>query len=345
MKTRIINLVRVIAFFAFVTLVVSCSKDEIQVQDQNKSLKVFDESAFNANEIIQSINVGSFKSGQLKTAEITPDYCGQIKVFPLIASQKFDVGYVAVYNDVENLYVVYHGTSGFPFEEFHLFVGALEDLPINNSGAPVIGHFPYSSTESTFEKTFIIPLSELPECYVIAAHAVIGEHTIWGKDCENVLSFGELFGTSRWGWVIEDCSEKCSDVNKFTLKSLLRDTVTGSGIWTYLIMDGQEIINGAEWCSNIDLAIPMQNETYYLLRNNKEGMIYGHVVTTFEAGKLLVAVYVDEPNKVLERTHLFYGTESEFEAYGEQDGCSKYFNWPYLSTNVDVVQIIEVSIN
>lgn len=133
--------------------------------------------------------------------EIEPVY------YDLFAGQTILVGQLMVTNDEEYLYVTYQASEGQLFTETHLYVGTLEGLPVNKKGTPVPGHFPYKSTDEfgVSEVTFTIPLADLEDCYIIAAHAAMeSEETAW--------SFGTEFASSRWGWYSEYCTQYCIEL-------------------------------------------------------------------------------------------------------------------------------------
>ncbi|ANQ51119.2 hypothetical protein MY04_3775 [Flammeovirga sp. MY04] len=125
--------------------------------------------------------------------------------FDIFAGQTILVGELLVTNDEENLYVTYSSTSDDMFAETHLYVGALEDLPTNRKGTPVPGKFPYKTNHdpAVTSFTYTIPLADLPDCYIIAAHAAMtSDETAW--------SFGDEFeGTTRWGWTSNYCTQVC----------------------------------------------------------------------------------------------------------------------------------------
>lgn len=101
----------------------------------------------------------------------------------LIAGQNMDIGDVIVSNTGTNLEVTYQTSDGWALSETHLAVACDKNgIPLNQSGHPVIGHFPYSTNHDPFVTsfTYTIPLSELSstcnspgDTIVLAAHAVV----------------------------------------------------------------------------------------------------------------------------------------------------------------------------
>jgi hypothetical protein len=117
---------------------------------------------------------------------------------PLMAGQHIEAGWVCVHvkPDVDTsrecgpgssgvLVVEYHTMGGWELVEAHLAVGNhVEDIPNNNKGNPMVGHFDYHSGNITgmTEFEFYVPLCKLgmdggseckPTMAVIASHAVV----------------------------------------------------------------------------------------------------------------------------------------------------------------------------
>lgn len=137
----------------------------------------------------------------------------EVESFPFFGGQTIETGQLTVTNDDDSLYISYDMENGWIASTTHLFVGNLEDLPVNGSNTPIPGHFPYTieNTDLSEEIHFSIPLEDVDDCYVIAAHAeliliqsgtIIQEETGW--------SFGTQFpNTNRWGWYSEYCTQSC----------------------------------------------------------------------------------------------------------------------------------------
>jgi hypothetical protein len=135
------------------------------------------------------------------------------KVFNYFGGQTIPTGSLVVTNDKENLYITYTTTGNWYLNATHLYVGTLEGLPVNKAKTPIPGQFPYTQTYSPRVQNFsyTIPLSKVPACMIIAAHAelvqvvngtVVSTETGW--------SFGTQFpGTSRWGWYSSYCVQTC----------------------------------------------------------------------------------------------------------------------------------------
>ena len=126
----------------------------------------------------------------------------------LFAGKDIYVGGVRIWNDDDNLYVMYSvwGT-GWEITETHLAVAtSLAGIPQTKSGNPKVGHFAYQMMHDppvTTEYTYTIPLDwgEGTLLY-IAAHAVVQtwdpiyqEETAWA-DCEpNAVFPGKNWAT------------------------------------------------------------------------------------------------------------------------------------------------------
>ncbi len=133
---------------------------------------------------------------------------------PIFAGKTIPVGHLDVTNDDEFLTVSYILENDWYLDETHLYVGTLENLPINNGNNPVIGHFPFKEDQGPEVNIYTcqIPLENLPECYIIAAHAdvykMINNQII---QQEGAWAFGTKFpGANRWGWYYDYCTQICN---------------------------------------------------------------------------------------------------------------------------------------
>lgn len=155
------------------------------------------------------------------------DYCIQdcapecefpTETFDIIGGQTVNEGYLEVTNNSDSLYVTYNFTGGWEADVTHLYVGDLAGLPTNNANTPIPGQFPLKTEHfrvggaSITTYTYVIPLSELPSCYIIAAHA---STTLYNEDGEEEYSntswsYGTEFpNTNRWGWYSNYCTGGC----------------------------------------------------------------------------------------------------------------------------------------
>lgn len=137
------------------------------------------------------------------------NYFGTPAIVDFMAGQNMLAGSVTVGNDAENLYVTYTTTNGWEIKAIHLYVGEPALVPMNKGGSTQPGQYPYKNSFSpnVTTHTYIIPLSKLPECVLVAAHAevvkvengrVVKSETAWGN--------GERFGKS-WAMYFEYCRQ------------------------------------------------------------------------------------------------------------------------------------------
>lgn len=126
----------------------------------------------------------------------------------LMAGQTQIAGTVTAESDGTNLLVTYTTNELWSLEDIHLYVGEFELAPQNNGGNPMPGRFPYKQQFADPVSTFSyeIPLSSLPDCFIIAAHAVVrktgsGTETGWGA--------GTQFPGNNWGMYFEMCAPDC----------------------------------------------------------------------------------------------------------------------------------------
>lgn len=133
---------------------------------------------------------------------------------PYYAGQDIGIGNLEVSNDEDYLYVTYNLEGDWYLSETHLFIGEESQLPTNGANTPIPGHFPFTSSHQNGVQTFTynIPLADLPECYIIAAHAAVEQINDEGQviSTETGWSFGVPFpNTNRWGWFTEYCTQTC----------------------------------------------------------------------------------------------------------------------------------------
>jgi len=132
----------------------------------------------------------------------------------MFAGQTIPVGTLEITNDDKNLYVSYITKENWFMSETHLYVGELGTMPVNNSNTPIPGKFPYTSNfeQGIISYMYTIPLSSLPTCYIIAAHAsvyrmengtVVQTETSWSSGTE-------FSDTNRWGSYTNYCNQVCN---------------------------------------------------------------------------------------------------------------------------------------
>ena len=132
----------------------------------------------------------------------------------LYGGQTIEVGTVTVGTTGENsgsIYVRFNTNPGWYIKETHVFIAlAGSEIPVNKTGNPRIGHFPYSTEYeySDYETEVYYPTINYVdgEAFVIATHAVVykedggwQEETAWGYNDLDV-STNTKFSGKRWGW-------------------------------------------------------------------------------------------------------------------------------------------------
>jgi len=261
--------------------------------------------------------------------------------YDLFAGQIIYAGNVTVSNDDEFLYVTYLTDEGWMLKEVHLYVGPIELFPVNKKKIPVPGHFPineeYSSPEDLV--TFTIALSEIPECPLIAAHAVVVkdgmEETAWGFG----TSFDDLYQNvrvNRWGWVIDDyCVEECKEELILAVKSWLwesYDCDNGTCYNTFWAVSSGELISSTDWCYFLGINYFTIGDIYAL--NRAPGTQVGDISVSDSTASdgsyyLIIDVNVNEGSTfTLSKSHLFVGTRDLFDSIGRD--CPAYWAWPYM---------------
>ena len=151
-------------------------------------------------------------NGNTNTTVITP--CGEPAVSNLMAGQNIDAGSITVQNTEDSLYVTFNTDNGWVLGKTHLFVGLLSDMPSTSGGNPQIGNFPYQHSINPYSTSdsYAIALSDLPDCFVVAAHAevhligadgeVIQSETGWGQGTQ-------MNSSGSWAMYSSYCIQAC----------------------------------------------------------------------------------------------------------------------------------------
>ncbi len=85
----------------------------------------------------------------------------------------YHMGTLTIEETATDVIVTYNAFPGWGFFTTHLYVGAEDGIPSNGGGNTKNGNFPYTGNHSggVSVVTYTIPLSDLPDNYVVAAHA------------------------------------------------------------------------------------------------------------------------------------------------------------------------------
>lgn len=245
--------------------------------------------------------------------------------YPLYAGQDEYVGDLIITVDGDNnLWATFSSNGSCEFTEFALFVGELSDVPLSGGGTPTPGHFNYKNETGEFGP---INLNGLSDDFVILAHAVCGEETIWAQPlCVPIVddySFENVFGTRRWGWIIvpndEDCAE---DANLISIKTWFIDNGTNERVWATVETNVESYSN---LCSQVGV-ISATEGVYDLFGYYGEKL--GELTVTKENDALkLVITPSDEVKYSAIRSHVYFGDNAGFEPY-IMDECPDYKNFP-----------------
>ncbi|MEA1898615.1 MAG: hypothetical protein U9N53_13225 [Bacteroidota bacterium] len=267
------------------------------------------------------------------------DVCGE-QSYDLFAGQTINVGNLMVSNDDEFIYVTYLTDEGWMLKEIHLYVGPIKFFPVTKSKIPVPGQFPIKEEYLTPEKlvTFTIPLSEIPECPLIAAHAVVVkdgmEETAWGFGT-SFDDFYSDFRVKKWGWVINDyCVEECQEELILSVKSWVLEPYACDDTICYnsfFAVSSGELISSSDWCYFLGIRYFSIGDIYPFISspNTEVGNISVTDSTAIDGTYYLtIDVNVNE-GSLITKSHLFVGTRAN--VFGSNGGdCPNYQNWPYM---------------
>jgi hypothetical protein len=172
--------------FAIFALILSCSKDEVEINDQADIWNGYQ----------------SYKYSEMTV--------------PLMAGQHIDVGTVTyVMTDDAYFEATYTITGGWEMTESHLYAGDYDAMPVNKPGHPKIGKFPFKATHNppVTTYTYSIPCADLPpgeSGFVCAAHCVVNNPN--GGDETGWASGNEPFSDKGWGTYTSDFYQNALDI-------------------------------------------------------------------------------------------------------------------------------------
>jgi len=150
----------------------------------------------------------------LNSALRAGEVCAESSV-RLMAGQHHVAGDMIVSNDADFLYVTYQATGNWRIKKTHLYVGACNGIPAAGNGNPQNGRFPYTGNHgnpSVSSYTYTIPLSDIPTCGCVAAHAEVVRLNAAGNVVQAETAWGEGVRMGRnWSMRFDYCAEECED--------------------------------------------------------------------------------------------------------------------------------------
>lgn len=180
----------------------SCEKQATEETDLNSTIEM---------ELTQ-------KSAKVKTPVVSYVYvdnlpdslllCGEIFTTPFIAGQNYNAGTVQIANTKTKLYISITMLEGWELDCTHLYIGAYDDIPFNNSGNPKIGNFPFCScfNKGVDKVIYEFNISDFSSTPTILVHGEVS-----GTSCETAWAFGiEFPEAERWGWYINYTMKSCT---------------------------------------------------------------------------------------------------------------------------------------
>jgi hypothetical protein len=146
----------------------------------------------------------------VETNKVDIEGCEATEVI-LKAGQTINAGTVSVTNDASYIYVTYTTANGYLLTQTHLFAGNCALVPVNNSGNPMPGQFPYKTTHNyATSYTYQIPIGTIGNCGCIAAHAVVVKLGANGQVIEQQTGWGNGVRINpnggNWGMKFNFCT-------------------------------------------------------------------------------------------------------------------------------------------
>ncbi|HWJ91045.1 MAG TPA: hypothetical protein VNR87_08020 [Flavisolibacter sp.] len=190
------------------------------------SSKVFADDPFDSNGTALSQQGSSKNTGNLVEgvigdlgADLTNLTFCNAKTVPICAGQTMNVGEVSVQTAIDGkTYVTYTVRGLWYIKELHLYAGDQEDIPLNNSGSPAPGQFPYTKTFTVpyVNQKYTFVIDNLPSAYVVAAHASLVKITSNGTQIDAQTGWGDgctgkkIVEQGSWGTFVNYVGSACT---------------------------------------------------------------------------------------------------------------------------------------
>ncbi len=203
----------VLAGLTSLLLLGACKKDaELTQQTTTTDKTRFDNAIPIANE--EQIKLSEEQS--YKCFHQQTNYCGTPTTVDLLNAQHVKIGTVTVINSAQNLYVTYNVQgSGWLLSKLQLYAGDCSGVPLTYQGCPNINQFTRKLSFCGYyypaKYTITIPLSNLPQCFCIAARAEVVKRSGWSY-CNNTIAWaqGTTIGQgSTAGASFSYCKQSC----------------------------------------------------------------------------------------------------------------------------------------
>lgn len=299
------------------------------------------------------------KNGIVQEESLARLFCKETS-FELIAGQTINTGNIIVSNDNDNLYVTYKSGNGWKIKEIHLYAGTFENIPVNKQKVPVPGQFPIKESFNPEVEmvTYEIPLTELPECPYILAHAVVvkegREETAWSK---GELSFEEAFDIPRWGWIVNFCPEKCDGKNLvIALKSYVVDPKTyipenGNHLW-WVVTKGEGSLDN---CLSLGFNTFNTGQTssfvFDLIKlgdiNAKSGTLTVYTSVENDVKYLNVVIDLEDDALSFGKSYLYVGSEDGLEKYHYffmTKDCYDFYSWFFKNDEIANLKTFKIKL-
>ena len=132
---------------------------------------------------------------------------GDLYTDDLVAGQYYDSGVVNVTQLNDNLVITYATEGDWQLDATHLYIGELEDLPLNGAGNPMVGTFEHQGIHpaGTTLVIYTVPAPLPGECIVIAAHAEVTNNISGIEETAWAAGFQISENESSWAMGFEVC--------------------------------------------------------------------------------------------------------------------------------------------
>jgi len=256
----------------------------------------------------------------LKTGETTetPEFCNPDVIYNFSTEVGLAGAELTVNDDGINLYVTFQAETDWYLIKTGLYVGDQAGIP-DTEGDPEL--LTYHSTSRTGETSvsYVIPIADLPECFVLAAGVKVVQYNDAGEWINKTFGYvtDVPYGANLWEAYGEYCKQECEEpcYGEETAWSFgtTFESLTGTKRWG--------------WYSVYTLG---QSNSYTIFAGQHHDI---GDLNVSDDGINLTIEYQTEGGVVMGLAHLYVGTEDDFLNYTNKKGTPIPGHFPYTESS------------
>jgi hypothetical protein len=253
----------------------------------------------------------------LKTGETpeTPEFCNPDVIYNFSTEVGLAGAKLSVNDDGTNLYVTFEAETDWYLIKTGLYVGDEAGIPATG-GNPELLTYHSSSRTGQASVSYVIPIADLPECFVLAAAVKVVQYDAAGSWINKTYGYvtDVSYGANLWEAYGEYCKQDCEENDCYGEETAWSfgttfESLTGTTRWG--------------WYSVYTLG-ESNSYTIYAGQHYDIGDL-----NVSDDGVNLTVEYQTEGGALLGLAHLYVGTEDDFLNYTNKKGTPIPGHFPY----------------